>query len=332
MSVLPTPSVLLIGGSGYIGTALSAHLRGLGHRVIVLSRSAPVLGPEALASRLEQCGQSGLELRGHYPTDLSAAIAASTIIINLAGQSVLTTPWTKAGKLAILNSRVEPALAAATALLRAAPYPTPKTYIQGAGISIYRPSPMLQNESGATGTMGCDREGFLSHVCKSWEAPAEGLADRARELGLPLRIAIVRIGMVLGQGAAAEQPLIRLARLGLAGGLKYNRQWQSAITITDLCRLFAWLTATTSAKGVYNGVAPTPLTLAEFYPPLRERFGWQLGLPRVLLESTAAFGLKLLLGEKAEMALSQFRLSPAKALAEGFTFLSPQPLRDFPHL
>lgn len=324
---------LLIGGSGAIGTALSAHLRELGWPVLILSRSAPPLTEAPFVS-----GEATKDLRGRYPEDLDAAIAAADVIVNLAGQSVLTTPWTKAGKLAILNSRVEPALAAVTALLSAPANATPKTYIQAAGISIYGSSAMLKDES-ADLSSPHPSEGFLGHVCRSWEAPALALTERAKELGLPLRTAILRIGMVLGlsdslgsfgslgsgtsAGVSADQQLSRMARLGLVYSLKSNQQWQSAITITDLCRLIAWLARTKSAKGIYNAVAPEPMRMAELYPALRKRYGWQLPI------SPPPALIKLGLGAKAELALSEFRLTPAKALAEGFTFTTARPSHTF---
>lgn len=309
----------LIGGSGGIGTALSAHLQAAGGAVIVLSRSTPPRGDFSFPPKNPDEPALATEQWGCYPDDLNAAIEAADVIINLAGQSVLTTPWNKAGKLAIINSRVEPAIAAATALLRLSPS-APKTYLQASGISIYGSSPKLKDENAASA--GHDA-GFLSHVCRSWEAPAAALSQRAQHGGLPLRIATVRIGMVLGPSAGAEQQLRRMARLKLAGSLEHNNQWQSAITMTDLCHLLTWLAETKTASGIYNGVAPEAITMAELYPPLRQRFGWQLPFT----PPSRLVGLAL--GAKAELVQQQFRLLPGKALAEGFRFSCQRPSHEF---
>lgn len=287
--------ILLLGGSGYIGTALSAHFRAQGQQIIILSRSAtsPLTLPVAPSS----------EAIGRYPQDLHAATEAADAVINLTGVSVIATRWSKAGKLAILNSRVEPALAAVHALLRLGP-DKPRSYVQASGISAYS-------------------DGFLAHVCRSWEAPAEGLAERAMHGRLPIRTAIVRIGMVLGPGSGAEQQLETMARRKLVGGLASNSRWQSPIAIGDLCRMFAWILATDTAEGVYNGVAPHPIRMAELYPPLRAAFGWQIPF-----DPPAAL-IKLAMGAKAELALTPLRIMPSRALAEGFTFAEPRPQLSF---
>lgn len=302
-------SILILGGSGYIGTALCAALQqgaNLGE-VIVLSRTpAQVDSPHAVIR--------------HYPDDLYASVRAADVVINLAGVSVVDTPWSKAGKLAILNSRVEPALATVHALQACArareSAEGPRCYIQASGISFYGscddPSEtIVHDESSPSG------DGFLAHVCRSWEAPAVSLMERQERMGV--RTAILRIGMVLGPKAAAERSMIRLARWHLAGGMAHNDQWQSAISIRDLCRLIIWIIATPRAGGIYNAVAPEPIRLRELYPPLRATYGWQLPLapPKWLLRTA--------LGDKAQLFTDSLRIVPQRALDAGFVFDDSRP-------
>lgn len=305
-------NILILGGTGYIGRALAAAFSAAQHQVTISTRSTPRESP-------------GSKLRfRHYPTELTAAVADADTVINLTGVSVIATPWTKAGKLAIINSRVEPALAAVHALQNGCQQDhKPRTYIQASGISAYNASADVQDESSPLG------ESFLAHVCKSWEAPA--LALKEQPTGLPIRVAIIRIGMVLGpppgtapaNPSAAEQQLAKMARLGLVGGLAHDDKWQSPIALSDLVRLIMWVNDTEAAEGVYNGVCPHPIRMAELYPPLRRKFGWQLPI-------TPPEGLiRLAMGAKSELALSQLRIVPARALAAGFRFDHPRPQPSF---
>lgn len=316
--------ILLLGGTGFIGTALCDLLKSSGHSVTVLSRSAAV--DQDSTPRLQQntpnlTDSSSLapaaDKVGHYPSQLSESVVKADVIINLAGQSILTTPWDKAGKLAILNSRVEPALAAVHALL-ACRDGKPRSYIQASGSSFYGDSTELKDEDAAEG------EGFLAHVCGCWEAPALALAERAAELRLPIRVATLRIGMVLGAKAQSSELLAKAARLRLAGSLRYNSSWQSAIAITDLCRLIEWLATNESCQGTYNGVSPEPFRMAQLLPALEQRFGYQPPLPHPPLGFVKK-AAELLGIDKAAIITDQLRLTPKRALAEGFRFNHDQP-------
>lgn len=318
--------ILLLGGSGFIGTALCDQLKSSGHSVTVLSRSAAVDQGAAPCSQqppLKLADTSALapaaDTIGHYPSQLGESVAKADAIINLAGQSILTTPWHKAGKLAILNSRVEPALAAVHALL-ACRDGKPRSYIQASGSSFYGDSTELKDEDAPEG------EGFLAHVCSCWEAPAAALVERAAELQLPIRVATLRIGMVLGAKAQSSQLLAKAARLRLAGSLRHNPNWQSAIAISDLCRLLEWLATTESAEGIYNGVSPEPFRMAQLLAALEQRFGYQLPLPHPPLELIKKLAGFLAI-DKAAIITDQLRLVPKRALAGGFRFHHDQPWR-----
>lgn len=296
-------SILILGGSGYIGTALCA----------ALHDTLPSIGEVTVLSRTPAQVDTPHAVVRHYPDDLLASIRAAEVVINLAGVSVVDTPWSKAGKLAILNSRVEPALATVHALQASAHESAgrPRCYIQASGISFYgscdNPSEALvHDESSPSG------DGFLAHVCRSWEAPAISLMERQERMAV--RTAILRIGMVLGPKAAAERSMLRLARWHLAGGMAHNDQWQSAISIHDLCRLIVWIITTPDATGIYNAVAPEPIQLRELYPPLRAAYGPQLPL------DPPAWLLRAALGDKAQLFTDSLRIVPRRALDAGFVF------------
>ncbi len=149
---------------------------------------------------------------------------------------------------------------------------------------------------------------FLAQVCSAWEAATRAGAE------LGIRSAIVRIGIVLGQGGGALGRMVPLFRLGLGGRLGSGRQWMSWIHVDDLVALLARALDDAAMSGVVNGVAPRPVTNAEFTRTLAAA----LGRPAIL--PAPAFALRLALGEMAMLLLASQRVVPRTAVARGFRF------------
>ncbi len=123
--------------------------------------------------------------------------------------------------------------------------------------------------------------------------------------------------MLSDQGGALV-PIARPVKLGAGTALGNGRQYMSWIHIDDLCRLFIAMLEQERYTGVYNAVAPNPVTNEAFTEILAEVLHRPLLLPKV-----PAFGLKLLMGEMSEMVLASQRVSAEKVLREGFTFEYP---------
>jgi uncharacterized protein len=94
-----------------------------------------------------------------------------------------------------------------------------------------------------------------------------------------------------------------------------GQQYMSWIHIDDLCRLFIKAIEEPQFQGVYNAVAPSPVTNEEFTRILAHVMHRPLTGLKV-----PAMGLKLVLGEMSEVVLESQRVSANKVVQTGFTF------------
>jgi len=148
----------------------------------------------------------------------------------------------------------------------------------------------------------------LAEVCNRWEQTAQSSE---------IATMIIRIGMVLdGQGGALSK-MLPIFKLGLGGKLGSGKQYVSWIHLEDLVKIILWGIDNESATGIYNGVAPAPLTNHEFTKAL----GKALHRPTVL-PAPSPF-VKLMLGELSTLLLSGQRVVPQKLLDSGFKFTYP---------
>ena len=92
--------VVLTGGTGLIGTALTHALADAGHEVVVLTRRQPgdVLGLPS-GARAERWPPA-------EPAGWAEVLAGSGAVVNLAGASVGARPWTAGRRREILESRL----------------------------------------------------------------------------------------------------------------------------------------------------------------------------------------------------------------------------------
>ncbi len=152
--------------------------------------------------------------------------------------------------------------------------------------------------------------GFLAEVATVWE---EELAPAA---AAGIRVARLRIGLVLAREGGALAPMLGPARLGLGGPLGDGRQWWSWVTLDDVVAAFLFALATPALEGPVNLAAPDAVRQAEFARVL----GRVLGRPAVL--PAPAWALRLLLGRGMadSLLLASTRLVPARLTAAGFRF------------
>ena len=73
-------------------------------------------------------------------------------------------------------------------------------------------------------------QGFLAEVCREWEKEA----DMAESLGM--RVAKMRIGIVLDKNGGALAKMLPAFRNFAGGRLASGKQWMSWIHLQDLCR------------------------------------------------------------------------------------------------
>jgi uncharacterized protein len=123
------------------------------------------------------------------------------------------------------------------------------------------------------------------------------------------------MGIVLSDKGGALPQMARPMKMMAGAPLGSGKQYMSWIHIDDACRLFIKAVEDTQFEGVYNAVAPHPVTNKEFTEELAEVMHKPLVLPKV-----PAFAINLMMGEMSEVVLASQRVSANKLLQTGFTF------------
>ena len=286
--------VIIAGGSGLLGSALSAALADERHEVVVLTRRSG----SSHASRVSQVQWTPDGGVGAWTSALDSADA----VINLAGEPIGAGRWSAARKQRIEDSRVLATRSLVNAI-EASGTPPP-VLISGSAVGYYGPcGDEVVTEASPAGT------DFLAHVCASWEAEA------IRAVSSRVRVVRLRTGLVLDRRGGALPRMLLPFRLGAGGPLGSGRQYWPWIHIDDWVSLVRWAMVTPGLSGPVNATSPTPVPNAEFARSLGR------AMHRPALVPTPGFALRLMLGEMADgLLLSGQRAVPAKALDAGFPF------------
>lgn len=287
--------VIITGGSGLIGRALTRALLAAGQPVAWLTRGGSA--PEEFAA----VTQIKWDPTGSIPLPYSC-LAGARAVIHLAGSTVAQR-WTSAAKQSILRSRVDSTRTLMAAMEELPRQDRPGIFIGGSAIGWYPTGDTPQAETAPHG------DGFLADVVVAWEA------EESRAAALGLRTAIVRTGLVLAPDGGMLGKLLPLYRLGLGSPVGSGKQWQSWIHIEDLVRLFIHILDSDDAQGVYNGVAPTGSAVRQ--ADLSAALARALARPH-FMPAVPAFALRLLYGEMADTILGSQRIVPAAAESDGF--------------
>ena len=156
-----------------------------------------------------------------------------------------------------------------------------------------------------------DRQGngFLAEVVHQWEE----FADQISTLGI--RVVKIRTGIVLSEKEGALRELKRPVQFFVGAPLGKGTQYLSWIHLDDLCQIYIKAIEDENMRGVYNAVAPDPVTNKEFTHQLAKTLKRPIILPPI-----PSFILKLLLGEMAGLVLTGVKVSNQKIQASGFKF------------
>ncbi|HYV48125.1 MAG TPA: TIGR01777 family oxidoreductase [Myxococcaceae bacterium] len=281
--------VAVSGGTGFIGRPLVDTLLLQGHQVRLLTRD-----PRRVAAR------SGVQAAALFP---APDVGGCDAVVNLAGEPI-NQRWSAAARRRILDSRVQATSAIAEAARRSG---TVKVMVSASATGFY---------GGARGDEALDEgdspgNDFTARVCSAWEEAARP----AEQAGL--RLALLRIGVVLHTDGGALQKMLPPFKLGLAGPLGSGRQWMSWVHRDDVVSLVLHALRTEAASGPLNATAPEPVTNADFTKAL----GRALHRPTFLRAPAAA--LRLALGEMSTLLLDGQKVLPRRTLETGFRFAYP---------
>lgn len=229
------------------------------------------------------------------------ALTDVEVIVHLAGASV-AKKWTSSYKEEIIESRV-----LSTRLL----YKTlqknshqVKQIVSASAIGIY-PNDLsyIYHE-----TDNKADNSFLGNVVKQWEEEVSQFEK------LHIKVAKIRIGIVLAKNGGALLEMAKPIKIGVGAAFGSGEQYQSWIHIQDLVGIFQFVIQN-QLSGVFNGVAPYPVTNAELTKAIAKTLGKPLFLPNI-----PQFVMKLILGEMHQILFSSQHVSCRKLLDLKYQF------------
>ena len=288
-------NILITGGTGFIGSALSRELSNSGHKVIIASR-------RKTPPKLENIEIVRWDIQTPLSSEIMSGIDA---VINLAGESLISGRWTKKRKERIMSSRVNTTRLLVESMKNA--NPKPKVLISVSAVGYYGP----HGDEYVTEDFPPASD-FLAEVCKAWGKEAL----KAQELGV--RVVITRFGVVLESDGGALSKMAIPFKFFLGGHLGSGQQWFSWVHREDIIGFMKYALENEYVSGHFNLTSPQPVTNKEFCSALGK------ALNRPSWFHVPAFMIKLTLGEVGKVLLTGQRVLPEKALKAGYQFKYPE--------
>lgn len=295
-------TVLISGGTGLVGRALTKALLQKGYEVIILTRDAR--RHSIINASDERLSYASWNADKKYID--ADAVSKADHIIHLAGAGVAEKRWTKKRKKEILDSRVNSSRLIVDSLQKIPNHV--RSVISSSAIGWYGPDPFIPNPDPFKENAPASHD-FLGSTCRQWEESVGSVAAIGK------RLVIFRIGIVLSNDGGAIKEFVKPLRFGFATILGSGKQVLSWIHIDDLVNMFISAIENEKLEGVYNAVAPMPVSNKELILQLakgRGRFFIPIRIP--------AFVLKLVLGELSIEVLKSATVSAEKIQQAGLRF------------
>lgn len=290
--------IVIAGGTGFIGKRLVRAACARGAEVVVVSRkeTAPVATERVVVWDARTAPGDAEWVR---------AIDGADAIINLAGASVADEPWTPERLRVLRESRTDSTFAVVRGIERAKQ--RPKVLVNASAVGFYGAHPTGAVTFDESSPSGAD---VLGEMCVAWEAEAK----KAEALGV--RVALARIGIVLGDGGALAKMVLPFKAF-IGGPIGSGEQVLSWIDGDDCVRALLFAIDHEELRGPFNVCAPAPATMNEFANAL----GKALHRPAVI--RTPAFAVRVAMGPRATIVLDGQRVLPKKLIEAGFAFDRP---------
>ncbi len=286
-------TVLITGGTGFIGRNLIPLLQKDNYKIIVLSRTPSKY-------------QDDFYFKHVTLVEELSDVKHADVVINLAGANLAAKRWSDQYKQEVVNSRLDTTRHLLSWI--ESKEKKPHTLISGSAIGYYGARGNETLDEGSTSGSASD---FQVRLCSQWE----DAAYQAEAFGV--RVCCIRTGVVLGDEGALQQMLLPF-KLGLGGKLGSGNQYFSWIHIRDHVQAVKHLIDNRNLNGSFNLTSPNPVTNEN----LTKTLGKVLGRPTFM--TVPGFALKLVMGEMANILLTGQRVLPHKLEESGFKFNYPE--------
>lgn len=289
--------VLITGGSGLLGNAISNILLKNNYEVVWLSREA---GTKTM---------SYAQIIKKYKWDVEkqfideAAFENVEQIIHLAGAGIADKKWTDAYKNEIINSRIKSSELLFNYITKLnVPI---KTFVGASAVGYYG---AIQSEKLITEEERPYTD-FLAQACIAWENSYKPIIDKG------IRTPIIRIGVILSTHGGAYKKMIPPFKFNLGSSIGSGKQYLPWIHINDVANIFVHVLQNASLNQTYNAVGSELVTMDTFTSQLAKSIHRLKFLPKV-----PTFILKLVMGESHLMVTEGLKISNQKIKTTSFKF------------
>lgn len=286
--------ILITGGTGFIGQHLVQRCVKRGHEVVVYTRS-----PEKSTYFQDHL----VTYQDHLPEPKIADINA---VVNLAGEPIFGTRWSKKQKKKLIKSRTGTTQTLGK-WIQSMPH-APQVFVNASAIGYYG-TQSKQTQTSLDESATPTKE-FMSIICQEWEKTVHAIAAKHTNM----RVIIFRFGVVLGANGGALSRMAMPIRYGLGGKIGDGQQVMSWVHIDDVIGAIEKAIYTSDLEGTYNLTSPNPVTNQE----MTRAIGKILKRPTIL--TMPEFVMDKLLGEQADLLTKGQRVVPKKLEATGFRF------------
>jgi uncharacterized protein (TIGR01777 family) len=283
-------NVLMSGGSGFVGTALTQSLRANGHTVAHLVRPGSPARPgdvrwDPNSASVDMASMEGVEA-----------------VVHLSGANIAGGRWTQERKNLLRSSRVDTTRLLVDAMGRLRE--KPRVFVCASAVGYYgdRHDEILTESSS-------NANNFLALLTRDWE----GEAARASHAGV--RTVMLRFGVILSPNGGALPKMIAPFRWGVGGRLGSGQQWTPWVALDDVIQIATNAILDERYTGPINVAAPNSARNADFTRIVADV------LHRPAIFPAPAFALRLALGEMAdEMLLASQHVVPARLQSLNYSF------------